>query len=284
MKHLIPFLFLLPALAHADSYFVDKSKFDLENAAEIEKTVDVLIRTEVLKQGQNVTDNRNRADWTLKPSLLKINDSYILSLTKLKRDNNVFSDRLKTNSLLNIDTLTQRLVESAIKQIPVDRTKRLSTLSSEDRSATRRELENGNKYYAGFGPGFGRRLAKNRSGVSFVGGRLWSLDDSFSLRVNLDALFINQGGGFLVSAGVGTQYLFLDRVHSPYAFAAMGFAGARSAEGNNDTGWTVQTGLGYMFFRSSPVNLGAELAYTQGLFSLDDVHPNSLAARIVVYW
>ncbi len=284
MKYLLLFLFLLPAAAQADTYFVSMTKFDLENGEELQKTMEVLIRTEILKQGQDVTENSNRADWTLRPRLLKINDKYILSLTKLKRENNAFSDRLKMNSLLDLDTQTQRLVEAAIKEIPVDKTKRLSNLSSEDRSANRRKLERGNKYYAGFGPGFGRRLSKSRSGVSFVGGRLWSLDDSFSLRVNVDALFVNQGGGFLISGAVGTQYLFFDRVHSPYAFAAMGFAGARSEDDNHDTGWTVQSGLGYMFFRSSPISLGTELSYTQGLFNLDGTHPNALAARVVVYW
>jgi len=294
MKIILMSIFILAtSLAQADNYYVSLSETTLRNNPELAETLRGLVESELLRFRQDIVSSPDQAEWVLAPSLLKLNESYIISLTKFKNGRNFFSDKLKATTLDDLDVITTRLVEAAIYNRSVENTQRIGTVTEEERKGLSIKQRADKQFYLGFGPGAGANLETNNAGFSWLVGYLWGLDRQFSLRLNLEGVNINDSGADMTSLGIGAQYFFNDKKHSPYFFGAMAYAWADSDRPNNETlgltaesdnGWAIQTGLGYKFFRTSTVGIGVELSYNQALFNLVDGSPSTFATRVILFW
>jgi len=286
----LPFLFFSsPSLA--DDYYI--SNENLQEDISVIRTFKSLITTELLKNKQDVVSSESESEWVLKPSLLKLQESYIVSITKYKDGKNYFSEKLKAQSLDDLDVVTTRLVEAVVFNKSVGSTQRVDNVTQDEVKGTTVKQKADKQFYFGFGPGAGSNLDTGKSGFSWTLGYLWGLEPNFSLRLNLEGVNIDDSGAGMTSLGIGAQYYFTSNKNSPYVMGALAYSWADSDLENpssfissniDESGWAIQTGLGFQFFRTSTVNLGTEFYYTQGFYELVDGNPASYGFRVLLLW
>jgi hypothetical protein len=294
MKALICITFvMLPFFAFADSYYIQDVRGD---SSQTSVTFKELIRGELRAQRQTVVNSPDRSQWSLEPSLLKLGDEYIFSLSKISNGRVVHSQKLKSSSVSDLDDVTERLVKSLVKNQSVDlvttgQTEDLSVVSTAEKTDVEKQ------FYFGFGPGALSGLNANGGAVSVTAGYLWGLDSNFGLRLGFDWTGAS-GDADVLNVGLGGQYYLNLQKHAPYVLGLLGFSWSESEAlnpaqctnipfscgGDDKLGWSSQLGGGVHFFRSSKVNLALEVAYTINFYQVANSTPGVFTGRILLYW
>jgi len=289
------FFTFLPFFALGDTYFVD----EVRGGAPYESanTFRELLRSELRVQRQNISDAPDDYSvWRLEPSLVKLRDAYIVSVSKIKGGRLYFSQKLKAQTLDDLDTVTERLVTALISNQSAKSAQRVNTVTKDELVGTTEKTAVETQFYFGFGPGTLGGLEADGSAVNVTAGYLWGIDHQFAMRLGLD--WTNgDGDAGVLGLGLGGQYYFNLQKHAPYALGLAGFSWSESkvpelncsnllfsCGGEDETGWSAQVGLGMHFFRTAKVNLAFELAYTHSFYDVADQTPGVFVGRILFFW
>lgn len=289
-KSLLTLLFLLPVAASADTFYVEVP----HERSDVSATVERLVKNELSAKGHIIVEDNAASQWVVVTDTIKLGKTYIVSLTKLKDGSVVYSDKLKSNDLDNLDTVTARLVSGALDNVTSDKSITVDTVTDNEAIGTTLKTKVTRQTFLGYGPSTSTNLGTSNSGVMLTAGALWGVDHQFSIRAGYSTNNVSKSPADMTGVSIGGNYYLNREQHSPYAVGLLNYTWAETHDRNSDisffrkgetaSGWGVEAGMGMHFYRTANVNIAAELTYNQALFELSDDAPGSLGAKLIVLW
>lgn len=289
-KSLLKALCLLPVVASADTFYVEQARQGTTASAAVER----LVKNELTTKGHTVVANAENSQWSLTADTIKLGNTYIVTLTKSQDSKLVYSDKLKSTSLDDLDVVAARLVTGALNDVSAANSITVDTVTENESIGTTVKTRVTRQTYLGFGPTKVANLDTNNTGENFAAGALWGVDDQFSLRAGFNLNNVSDSPADMTGVSIGGHYYLDKKKHALYAVGLAGYRWAEShdpvanssflREGQSESGWGVEAGIGTHFYRTASANIAAELTYNQALFEVTDGAPGSLGAKLMVFW
>jgi hypothetical protein len=287
---------ITPMAAWADRVWVEPVRGGGVADADRESVTE-LIRVAVPENRHDtVAASSSEADWTLSGSLMKLGDSYVLSLQKKDKSGRaVYSEKMKAATMSDMDTVATRLTRAVLNQASVESTADVTNITEQETFGNRR-FNATRQWVVGLGPGFTSNLGGQGGGFTFTLGYLWGLDPDFSIDL---ALTLNNGPKSDTSSftdfSLGGEYYFVRSKNSPYAGARMGYGNAHvnadkcnvlsiGCKQDRASGWAGTVDAGYKFFRTSTVNAAVFVSYTYIFDKTSLGNPSLTTAQFAVYF
>ncbi len=247
------------------------------DATGLQASLHELIKAAVSDEsGYSLTSSAKEADLTLKPRLLKLGSSFIVSVDKMKGERVVFTSKMKAATADDIDAVSARVVRAALRETKATEDAQVGEITQDEVSKTNLRIQTTRQWKLGFGPAYGDQMNVDKSGIMFTLGFVWGIDPNFDLDLAFrTSTFEKSGesGAYFVEYMIGTNYYLTRGRNAPFLTAGFGRSSASVSTPNSasfvnlsdDTlgGWSVRVGAGYKFFRTSTVNLGVELNYSK---------------------
>jgi len=289
-KQLFLLLCFIPAVVSADSFYIKQG----QASSIATKTIEKLAKSELAARGHTIVNNELSSQWMLSVDAIELGDTYIVSLSKYREGIVEYSDKLRSNSIEDLDTVTARLVSGALDNVSADNSIAVDTVTADEVKGTTIKTKVTRQTFFGFGPSTLFNLDTNSSGKSFTAGSLWGVDDQFSIRAGFTTNNVSDSPADLTNISLGGHYYLNRKKHASYAVGLVGYTWAESdkpttsssflREGESDSGWGVEAGIGSHFYRTATVNISAELTYSQAFFEVTDGAPGTLGAKLIVFW
>ncbi len=281
---------LLPFAASADNFYIE----DMRQAGEVSDSVVNLVKSELTIKGHTVVTNKSNSQWVLVPNTIKLGSAYLVTLTKSQDGQVVYSDKLKSDNLDDLDIVTARLVSGALDNVTTRKNIAVDTVTKNEVTRTTAKTKVTRQTFLGFGPSKSANLGTSNSGVMFTAGALWNVDHQFSIRAGYSTNNVSKSPADMTSVAIGGHYYLNREQHAPYAVGLVGYTWAESHERESDdswfrrgvaeSGWGVEAGMGMHFYRTATVNIAAEATYKQAFFKVADDAPGSLGVKLIVLW
>jgi hypothetical protein len=147
-KSLLTVLCLVPVVAAADTFYLEESR----QPSEVSGSVQRLMESELSAKGHTIVDRNANPQWVLKSDAIKLGSSYIVSLTKLKDGTMVYSDKLKADSLNNLDVVSARLVSGALDNVAAEKNIAVDTVTNSEAKGATVKTKATRQTFLGFGP------------------------------------------------------------------------------------------------------------------------------------
>lgn len=287
---------LLGSTAFADSFFVETITGN-EITAGDKSAVEELVRISVTENGKHtVVSKKDKADWILAPALLKLGDSYIITLQKKdKKDQVVFAEKMKAKTMSDMDTVASRLTRSVIEQKRTSETADVTNITQEEETMNTRRYQATRQWIIGIGPGWSNNLNSAGGGFTFTLGYLWGLDPDFAINLSWKG---NNGrkeddSGYSTFS-LGGEYYISRTKTSPFVGGRIGYGSAHAdtcpffsattCSEDKATGWSVDLDAGYKFFRTSSVNAGVAASYSYIFDETTRGNPSLFSVNLLVYY
>lgn len=277
----ISVVLLVSSAAFADVYYVDgggQTAVDDDRAAAVE-----LVQSAVGELGHQTTEDATKADYTLRPRLLRLGSAYILKLEKRKAGNVIFSSQLKAQQPEELDRVAKRLTRAVINNQPASDSARASDVTNEEvhEGTNRKQAISG--YHFALGPSLPQNMGTSGVGYSFSLGKAWDLNKAM---IRLRGDLFGKGGALGLDFGLSGQYYFINSDFSPFAGAELGFGALRTNTGtifSNDlhAGFFLGPVAGVQLFRTSSVQVELGLKWS---VMLVDTNPSFFAFRVGLYF
>ena len=294
--------------AFAAEIFVEDTIVQTGASQEEASTAYELVRSSVTTAGRDtVTDNLATAEFVLQPKLMKLGDSYVLTVERRRGEEIVYASQVKASSLADLDRAARRATIAALsgpapsatrsavsEQVieeqniytapPVASTEATTTTTRERYDITPGMRPEG--YWSlGIGPSFGRRLGTDDVFYNFAIGRNWDIDPRASVKLIGEAAFsTGSQSASLINFGGGASWFFAhDKNGSAYVTGDLGFGFANTATDESADGFSFGAGVGYQFFRMRSASLDAQLRYQAVMNETDgEGFPRLIGARVAV--
>jgi hypothetical protein len=278
---LLIFLFIFQA--SAESVFVRPPQADGETGS-YSATVYELIKAEVSKEpGFALEANAKSASIQLAAKLLKLGNSFILSIDKIKGDQIVFTAKMKASTIDDLDTVSARVVSAVLREIKVEGSAQIDDVTEDEVTRGTRRIQTVRQWRLAFGPAWGSNLNTTKSGTLGAIGYAWGLDAQWEALTNMSlGGFSKEGesGAYYVDGMLGISYFLTKGKHSPYVTGGFGYASAGASRSetilltdDKASGWAIRTGVGVKLFRTTNLSFGFELNHSL-LFAKTSVSGN----------
>lgn len=290
-------LFFVSLNSWADSFYVEDVKGS-DISVQDKNSIRELIRLSVSQSGTHkVVSQLGSATWILSSQLLKLGDAYILNLEKKSADGkNVFSEKMKSSMMSNMDVTVQRLVTAVISEKSFSQTADVTNITDEEKKQNINRIEATRQWVIGLGPSWSSNLnSAGKGGFTLLIGYEWGLDPDYSVTLSYlahsgrgddDSRF----GDFSVA---GTYYFSRTKI-SPFVTAGIGYGSGDVNDGcsyfcttsttKDPSGWSTNVAAGAKFFRTSSVNISAFVRYTQLFDSATLGSPSLTSAMVAVHY
>lgn len=273
--------------ASAATIFVDQATGSGVTDGDLD-TTRALVEHAVGEVGSHeVTEDEDKADFMLRPTLMKLGESYVLGLTQVRDGRIVHSSQLKAAKMDELDKVATRLTRSVIAQEKAKDNPRVGEITDhEAREGTQRRPT---RFVSHFG--FGGAILSNLNATSDVGysfsiGRAW---DANVAMIKLVGHGDFSGSAWMLTAGIGGNYFFTMTDIAPYVTADFGAGAAKIDGGGVLSGETVGGfafggGAGVQFLRTSSINL--DLGFRASVILKENPlgFPQSYALRLGLYF
>jgi hypothetical protein len=312
------FLTLLVALfatlgansAHAVEVYVEDTIVQSGANQQDATTAGELVSNSVARTGRDhLTDDISKADVILQPRIMKLGDSYVLTVERRRGEEVVYASQVKAASLSDLDRAARRATVAALSGSASDYSRSATTETVEDRTViinntnaadeevadyrlTRKgyQLTPGarpNGYWSiGIGPMIGKRMETDDVFYNLSVGRYWDIDPRASVKAIGEANFsTGDDSATLLNFGLGASWFFAaDPNGSAYVTTDLGYGFATTADDEDADGFSFGAGVGYQFFRTRAAALDLQLRYLTILDEPDkgDGFPRMLGARLAV--
>ncbi|MCM2282992.1 MAG: DUF481 domain-containing protein [Bdellovibrionaceae bacterium] len=318
MKYLLSVFVLLgswPALA-ADIFIADTIKQSGATRAEAD-SVHQLVNNTVVTMGQDkVVQDEMDADYTLQPRLMKLGESYILTVERRRGEEIIYASQVKANSVNELDRASRRATMAALSDRSVrgeeeyaqgkevdsgtrsgataegpreERPQIFRGADAESRMRPGYQLNPGSKTYRywslGLGPALMRRVETDDLFYSLSAAHLWDIHPRASVKVLGEANFsTGTEDASMYNLAAGASWFFMPTANgAAYVTGDLGYGFAESALNNDADGFTFGTGVGYQFFRTSRTTMDVLLRYAVLTNELEeDGFPQLIGARLAV--
>jgi hypothetical protein len=282
--------------ASAQTYWVDPAEGEGMSRSDLAAVTELVKGTAGAEA--TLAGSRAKAEFVLVPSLLKLGDSLILSLQKKNAAGQVvFVDRLKAQSMSEMDTVAERLTVAVLQRKKVAQTQDVTNVTATEETKSMRRVQATRQWMLGLGPGWASNLKSQGGGFTFLLGYLWGLDPDFAINLSWT---MNQGPGddddsSYNDFSIGGEYYLSRQRFSPFAGARFGWGTARASEDkcnalsigcdqDRASGWSGTLNLGIKGFRTSTVNAALVASYSTVFDENKQGQPSLTALQFVVYY
>lgn len=285
------FIFLLVPLvlsstqAFSSTFFVEKATANDAGKANAE-AVTTLVRTSVTELGHEVESAKEKADFTLRPTLLSLGASTVVTLEKFKGDKIIYSTKLKAMQVEELDDIVKRLVRSAIGEVSASKDVRVNEVSEAESQEGLRRRPALKGYHFGLGPAFFQNLNTSGAGYYFSLGYVFDVNKAF---LKISGEFAGKGGALTANVGIGVMYFLSDTDFAPFLGADLGYGVARLDTGSLfSSDWVgsfiLGPTVGVQVFRTSSVSLELSVRWAFFLNSGSLGAPSFLATKVGLYF
>ncbi len=309
----------IPKIAIAADFFVRDAI--PENGVAIEDaraTTNLVKNAVVARSTDRVLQIETPDAYILQPHLMKLGDSWILTVEKLRGSETLFAAQSKTTRLDQLDSAARSATFAAIDE-PSPRTQvatgaavpyqvppiqnqppiqvqpavnQPAPYANQGGTTAGRTIDvlpaNRKVSYwsIGVGPFFPHRLQNNTVMYDIAAGHAWDINPRAGVKVTAEGNFSSgaQTGTFLnFSTGANYYVRTLGYDTAPYFTGDMGYGFARSAEQQTAEGFSLGVGAGFEFFRTTETTLDLLFRYNIILNTIaGEGYPSVLGARLAV--
>lgn len=272
--------------AHADTFEVPEIQSPAVDAGQA-ATVSELIRANVAEIPNQSVVARN-GQFQLRAKLLKLGNSYVVTLQKVQKDQVRFASQLKATTFDDMDNVVARLVRSVVTEKPVDKDATVKDVTTAESTQGIRRRETVNRWYFGMGPGGTINAGGSAANFNLAIGYYFEIDPSVAVKIVYDGT--SSRFNYL---NLGANYYFSDKNYSPVVTGELGYGSASQARRNTNylidefdkvNGFILGAGAGYQFFRTSKVNLEILAHFAVMMNNNDRGVPSKYGLRVGVYW
>ncbi len=263
---------LLSSAARAAQVFVEPATGSGVGPSDLE-TATSLVQAAVPDIGPNsVVSAPDRAEVILRPRLIRLNQAYVLSLSRVEGGDVVFSSQLKAETLDELDKVAERLTRSVLEGKRAASHPRVGEITEQEAHDGTQRKPVRKSVYVGFGGSTFGNL--NSTGVGYSFGLAYSWDVNVA-RIKLQAQGDVNGAAFMVTGGLGANVYLTTEDIAPYLSGDFG-GGAAKLDGGNILhgdvvgGFAAGVGAGVEFLRASAINV--DLGFRAGVI----LHANTL--------
>lgn len=284
------------------------------------QSVHQLISNTVTTMGQDkVVSKEADADFTLQPRLMKLGDSYVLTVERRSGDEIIYASQVKANSIGDLDRASRRATMAALSErseqrgeeyaaegevdqgtqsgataegepMPQEeRPQPFRAAEAESRTRPGYQLNPAGRSYrywsVGLGPALMRRVETDDLFYSLSASHIWDVHPRASFKILGEANFsTGTEDASMYNLGAGASWFFLPAANGvAYITGDVGYGFAESALNNDTDGITFGTGVGYQFFRTSKTTLDLLFRYAVLTSELEEEgFPQVLGARLAV--
>ncbi|MCH2532923.1 MAG: porin family protein [Bdellovibrionales bacterium] len=258
----------------ASSYYVAKPKSKGTTPATIEAVFELFKSSIAGSNDHSLSNSPGASDYTVQPKILQMGGTVLVIADKIQNNKVIFSTRMKSEDLSDLDTVVNRLFASLEKEENIKTTAKVNNVTEAEEYQSTRRFQATNQWQFAFGPAWGNKLNTSKAGTFFGFGYIWGLDPHFDLKLNLSILNPDdsEDSAYFRSTMLGMNYFFDLNKHSPFITGSVGYISAAADDGSdgsiiNDSdddasGWGVDVGIGYKFFRTSSVNIATSINYS----------------------
>ena len=295
---LILSILTISAQSFAASVFVQPPVTEGQDTG-LKETLYELVKAAVSEEsGYSLATDAKGADIQLKPRLLKLGGSFVVTIDKMKGEKLAFTTKMKAVSADDLDNVSSRVVRAALRETRAEEAAQVDDVTQDETTRGQNRIQTTRQWKLGFGPAWGSQNNTDKSGMVYTLGFVWGIDSSFDLDLALRIANFeksNESGASFTEFLIGTNYYLTKSRNAPFLTAGFGRSSATVSTPNatlintsTDTlsGWSVRAGLGYKFFRTSTVNLGVEVNYSKifGESTVSKQAPGVTSAVIALYY
>ena len=274
MKALFLFIILLPGLSFADSYFLKKITGRSSGAAD-KNVVEDLFESELADQGHDTVQDPRKAKYHLGVRLIRVGESYIISVKKKKKGKTVHADKMKASSIEEFDKVVKRLVTAVTSESKARNNPQIGTITEKEKTLMTERTETQWYKAFGFGPGlltnFG--TAPKKVGFHLSYSQVAEVTPRFGIRMTAESTFVlnnlldsnpdtESSIDAFSAANLGLNYFLSTGNISPYVTGHLGLGAATGTSISDDAGFTWGAGAGVIFFRTSQTQMSLTLSYS----------------------
>lgn len=269
------FIVLLFSLnSFASSYYVAKPKSKGTTAATIEAVYELFKSSIAGSESHSLSNSSTDADFVIQPKILQMGSTVLVIADKIQNKKVIFSTRMKSEDLSDLDTVVNRLFASLNKEENITTTAKVNNVTEAEEHQGTRRFKATNQWQFAFGPAWGNKMNTSKSGVFFGFGYVWGLDPHFDLKLSFSAFNPEdtEDSAHFRSTMLGMNYFFDLNKHSPFITSSIGYISAAADDNSNGSfinqseddanGWGLDVGVGYKFFRTSTVNIATSINYS----------------------
>ncbi|MCB0406017.1 MAG: hypothetical protein KDD51_14640 [Bdellovibrionales bacterium] len=219
-------------------------------------SVTQLVKASVGELGHDVVLERSAADFVLLPKLIPLGSAYIVNLEKWKGNKRLYSNKMKSAQLENMDEVVKRLTRAVISEVRTSEDVRVGEVTEQESDEGQRRRPARQVRYFALGPaGFGN-LSANSVGVYVAGAYAFDVNQAI-IRIRGEGAF--GGGALFADFGLGASYFFSLEDTAPFVGLDFGYGVSRvnngTLFGDTVTGFVLAPIIGVQFMRTSSVNL-----------------------------
>jgi len=263
-------------------------------AADELQSVNELVVMGVRAAGAQTVAQENKAEATIEGKLVKLGTAYVLSLSKVRSGQVVFTEQARAQSIEDMDTVANRLTRAVVRETKFAGEARVTEVTDDEvqRSVKRRQATK--QWMFSVGPALNfSNLNASESGVAWGLGFFWGVDPKFDLSLvwRWATSRDKDDEARFSDFSIGLTYLFTEASFSPYVFGEFGYGGAaphrpltQSNVGDDASGFVGALGAGVKFFRTSTVNLSLSLRYAQVFDSIQEGQPGLTSMNLGLHF
>lgn len=283
---LVGFAMSLSLAVNADQIFVERATGSGVTESELNSAT-ILVRASVTENSSNeLLEESGNADFVLKPSLMRLGESVILSISKVKKSKTVFSSQLKAARMDELDKVASRLTRAVLKDESGADSARVGEMTDQEAKEGNQRRPARDRKFVSLGAATLNQMNAPSVGYSLGLGYSWDLN-TVALKLFLDGAAANSA--FLINTGVGINYYFMNTHYAPYVSGDFGLGWAKAdggslISGDSAFGFMFGFGGGIELFRTSTVNL--DIGLRVGLLMKDNGMglPTSYSLRVGLYF
>ncbi len=289
-------LFCFSSAAFSEKVFIESTA--VSGDSEYTKAFYELISQAVESyEDQELVTTEADANLVLSPKVISLGEAAIVTLnSRNKKNGDISSQKLKIRSIDELDIAAERLIDALFQEKSVQDNSAVGQITRDEQTILAKRKKSMGRWFLGFGPALAHNLGKDEASLMhWVFGYAWELDTAL-LKLEVEGHDGTNGNDTNMGGlGFGYTHLFSLANHSPIVTADILWGSARShkmmastssteMEDNEKDGFLLGLGAGYLFYRTSDVNLETSLVYTHFLGEINGKSPGSLATRVSLYF
>lgn len=252
----------------ASTYYVREVKGVGFNYSDTAATKSLIESSVAHIAGDRVVTSSAAADYILQPELVRIGSAYILKIDKIQGSSLVYSSRADLKRLEDLSTLAPKVTRAVIEEHPLDQIAETpqeaapAGISQAGHPATAR-IEAPLRYWsASLGPAFSNNLDSKNPMYNLAVGHVWEIHPQVGAKAQVQGAFSSGSeDSQFINLGVGALYFMDTDRKLPYLEGQMGYADAKSNNGNRAAGFSLGAAVGYQFLRNGNRSADAQLSY-----------------------
>lgn len=248
----------------ADKYYLSQVS---GSSAEDDLKVSVfeLMASGLREQNQEITQDKNQADYVVETQLLKLGSAYLITVQKSEGGKVILSKKMKAASAEEIDKAASRLSRVLVSQVEPANEAKIGEITQEETTKLTRRTESLDFRTYSLGAASFNNLKssqKNIPSIYFGTGYQYDVTEQSAIRLNGEIAWRQDPAwASMWGVNIGFGYYFRNAQVAPFMAFDFGYGGAICSGLSSVVGMTYGAQLGLGMFRTSNKQMNISLRY-----------------------